>query len=519
MSNKIVFEKDKRLSDSYVWQYQRDYFDRSGIDAWVKDVPHYATSNPFLAACYARMVVRLAQDWARKYPESKKHPFYIIELGTGSGQLSFYVLKNIKRLKKELGIEDLDICYLMTDFTESNLKYWEQHSALKPFLDENRLDFAIFDMERDSTFILKNRGTEISPGSIVNPICVFANYIFDTVQNDAFFSKNGELFDSLITLTTTDDNIVDGKLVELKKAQMSYTMGKIQGQRFEDPYFDAVLDRYRTKLKRSHFLFPTAGLRTIANLKRLNDGKLFLVSTDKGNSTIGELESMGDLFFDHHGSFSLMVNFHVIASYFEESGGKAILQTERDGVTTHAFCAGFDMDELPEFALAVRENVERLSPGDYFVLHRNMRENHEQFATETLVAHLAFAQWDPHIYRRFSKQFSAPAKKMGRRTESYLLSHLPDIAANFYYMPRQYDVFFDLGFLLHSLQKHEEALKYYLLSQQYFGGSFNVFYNLAICYRKSGHKDEAIAAFERALEINPDFAEAEKFMRYLKKGD
>lgn len=515
--SKVTIEENKRFSDSYVWQYQREYFDREGIDAWVKDVPHYATSNPFLATCYARMVVRLAQDWARKYPESKAHPFYIMELGTGSGQMSFYVLKNIKRLKKELKLDDLDICYLMTDFTESNLKYWVTHPGLAPFIEENMLDFAIFDMERDDSVTLRNRGTHIHPGSIVNPLCVFANYIFDTVKNDAFIVKDGEIYDSMITLTTHSNNVADGRLIDLEKATMSYKPKKIEGDRFENPHFNAVLARYEQKLKRSHFLFPTAGLNTIENLKKLSNGKLFLLSTDKGNSTVKELESMGDPFFDYHGSFSLMVNFHVIASYFEETGGRAILQTEREGVTTHAFCSGFDMDELPEFAAAVNENVERLSPGDYFVLHRNMRENHSQFLIETLVAHLAFAHWDPHIFRRFSKQISDNIKNTDRRTVEYLTAHIPDIASNFYYLPRQYDVFFDLGFLMHTMGLHDDGIKYYELSEHYFGPKFNLFYNMAICYRKAGDKDKAVEVFQRALEINPGFEDADKFMRFLKK--
>ena len=73
--NIITIDRDKKFSESALWEFQRSYFDREGIDAWVKDVPHYVTSNPFLANCYAQMTVRLVQDWVRKYPESKAHPF------------------------------------------------------------------------------------------------------------------------------------------------------------------------------------------------------------------------------------------------------------------------------------------------------------------------------------------------------------------------------------------------------------------------------------------------------------
>src|SRR5690606_13362654 len=101
-------------------------FEDKGINAWSGDVPYYVTSNPYLAHCYANVSVRLIQDWAKKYPESQNHPFYIMELGTGCGRLSFYILKQIKALQKTLGLEHLNICYVMTDFTESNLSCWNQ---------------------------------------------------------------------------------------------------------------------------------------------------------------------------------------------------------------------------------------------------------------------------------------------------------------------------------------------------------------------------------------------------------
>lgn len=58
--------------------------------------------------------------------------------------------------------------------------------VLKPFLDSGQLDMAIFDAVNDSTIRLSRSGLELGPGTCVNPICVVANYLFDTLCHDIF---------------------------------------------------------------------------------------------------------------------------------------------------------------------------------------------------------------------------------------------------------------------------------------------------------------------------------------------
>jgi tetratricopeptide (TPR) repeat protein len=515
MANQITIDRDKKFSESLLWNFQRAYFDTEGVDAWVKDVPHYVTSNPFLANCYAQMTVRLAQDWSRKHPDAKNHPFYIMELGTGTGQLSYYILKKIRELKTQLNLEHLHICYLMTDFTESNLKYWDKHPALQQFIDEKMLDFAIFDMEKDTEITLRKAGTKLTPGSLANPLTVYANYIFDTVSSDLFTVKDNNIYASLVNLSTESSNMKDGKPISMSEIKLNYKTAEIKQNYYENEIFNDIVHNYKNLLQDSHILFPLAGLRTIVNLKKLSDGKLFLVSSDKGYAQVSELENLGYPYVDFHGSFSLMVNFHAIAEYFERSGGKAMLQTSRPGIKTNAFYCGFDLEGLPEFAMSIYEYVERLSPGDYFVMHRNIRDNFPHAPIESLVGHLSFAHWDPHIYRKLSKQLCEQAPAADREVVDYLTYHLPDIATNFYYLPQGYDVNFDLGLLLHTLRRYGDAISYYETSRHYYGDRFDLIYNLAICEYNVGKVKQALANFQYALTFKPDSAEAKQFIEYI----
>lgn len=513
----IVIEKHRKFSESALWQYQREYFDREGIDAWVKDVPLYVTSNPFLANCYANMVVRLAQDWVKKYPEAKQQPFYILELGTGSGQLSYYILKTIQQLKQQLQLQDLSICYVMTDFTQRNIDFWDQHPALQAFLADGVLDFARYDLEQDTCLTLQKSGVTLSPGSVVNPITVFANYVFDTVSHDAFTVKHGQLYASLVSLTTDSQNIHNGKPVVLEKVNIAYHAEAIGEDYYDNPAFNAVLNQYPQQLRHSQILFPIAGLRAIANLRQLSNDKLLLLATDKGYSALAEMEGLDYPYVAFHGSFSMMVNFHAVAEYFTRTGGNAFLQSERTDIKTHAFYSGLDLNDLPEFARALYEHVERLSPGDYFILHRNISENFPQYTLNTLAAHLAFTHWDPHIYKKLHKQICDQLPRAEKATVDYLKHHLPQLAANFYYMPTTYDVLFDIGFLLHALHDYGNAIAYYEQSQHYFGERYHLRYNLAICQYKTGLTDEALANFKHALTLNPTSEEAQRYIDYLEE--
>src|SRR5262245_56914020 len=59
----FVLEEKQRLSQSLLWRAQRHFFEQQGIEAWRQGtVPHYVTSNPYLANTYARLVFAFLRD-------------------------------------------------------------------------------------------------------------------------------------------------------------------------------------------------------------------------------------------------------------------------------------------------------------------------------------------------------------------------------------------------------------------------------------------------------------------------
>jgi hypothetical protein len=78
------------------------------------------------------------------------------------------------------------IVYVMTDFTDANVNFWRDHPQLKQYFETGQMDSAIFDAVKDTSITLSQSGVTLSAGSTINPICIVANYLFDTLCHDVF---------------------------------------------------------------------------------------------------------------------------------------------------------------------------------------------------------------------------------------------------------------------------------------------------------------------------------------------
>ena len=93
--DEVILQQDMPLSKSWLWDMQHEFFEREGINAWVNQVPFYITSNPYIANSYANIIIRFMQDRVKRGSYNPLEPFYIIELGAGSGKFSFYIIKRL----------------------------------------------------------------------------------------------------------------------------------------------------------------------------------------------------------------------------------------------------------------------------------------------------------------------------------------------------------------------------------------------------------------------------------------
>lgn len=89
-------------------------------------------------------------------------------------------------MKETLDFPVGKIVYVMTDFTDANVTFWKDHPQLKQYFESGQMDSAIFDAVNDTSITLTHSGVVLSAGSTVNPVCIVANYLFDTLCHDVF---------------------------------------------------------------------------------------------------------------------------------------------------------------------------------------------------------------------------------------------------------------------------------------------------------------------------------------------
>ena len=516
----IVLEKSMCFSESLLWSMQKEYFDSQGINAWVGQVPFYITTNPVMANTYAHVTLRYIQDHIHKKAYDPSEPFYIVELATGSGKFSFFAMKRLFELQKLLGMEAVDIRYIMTDFTNANLKFWESQAQLAPFLEKGMLDFALFDLESSRTLHLIRAQKTLDQGAIKNPLTIYANYTFDTVSHDAFHVKKGQIQEALLRTTTIKANIVNKKPVDMEKLETSFEYQSLRKSHYKDERLNAVLATYQTLLEESSFLMPIGGIRSINSLANLCNNRFLVVSTDKGYTFPFELEGLSDPRVVFHGSFSMMVNFHALGEYFKECQGDYFHQSKRSGIKTSVFLGGDKFANLPETTEAINAYIEAFSPADFFIFHSQVRDN--KFDTtdlEFLLAHMNLCHWDPHIFRLIATKINEKINEP--ETDSIIrqgfIEGMPKIAANFYYMPNNQDTPFEIGVFFHTLHDYKQALHYYQQSTQYFGEQFSVIYNIALCQYNISERNSALESFKTAAALNPESMEAKEWVERLEK--
>jgi len=514
---KIIVEQNKRFSECMLWKLQREYFDQEGINAWVNQVPFYITSNPVIAKCYAKLILAFASEWVKKNPDAKNHPFYLLELGTGSGRFSYYVVKALDELQKAQGLTDIHFCYIMSDFTKNNIKYHETHPALLPYIEKGMIDFAIYDLEVEKPITLLRKNIRLSSEVLVNPLTVFANYIFDTVSHDSFAVHEKKLYELLLTLSTEEQNIKNGRPIVMEKISVDYSVHEAKSKYYADPAIDDILEIYKTSLNDTSFLVPIGSLRAIKLLKKLSNNKLFIISTDKGYSALESLENLGHPSIAFHGSFSMMVNFHAIANFFKNTGGDYFLQTPRKGIKTSVFCDGFQLKDFPTTALTINECLEKFSPSDYFTLHRRMSDSFPECDIDTLAAHMQLSDWDPHIFSRLSGRITSLVDEADSETIQYLANNMAKIAENYYYMPKSDCILFEIGVFFHAIKHYKSAFEYYSKALPIVGEQFGIYYNMALCLHHIDRNQEALEMFKNAKRMDAESKETDEWIAYLEK--
>ncbi|MDA0181931.1 SAM-dependent methyltransferase [Solirubrobacter phytolaccae] len=453
----------KPVSEARVWDLQRAFYDGVTSEAFA-DVPHQAVDNPFVAAAYARVVVGFLRDCARGALDLTE-PLYVVELGAGAGRFAHGFVRELAAWTDALPLALPPIVYVMTDLGDGTLDEW----AANPALDDERLDFARFDVSADATLALRRRGVELD--RLANPLVVIANYVFDSVPFDAFAVGDGELEELLLAVAGDD------------VPSMDLTWSRRAATPYGDPDLDALLEHYKDAFRDTVITVPRAGIECLRRLGALSGDRLLVLVGDKAHSTEASLAHRGPPELDRHGgSFSVMVNTHALGWYARRHGGEALTGGDRHvAVDVAALAFGDPPGGFAETRLAYADGIDRFSPQDHSFLTEGVERAAEKLGVAELVALLRLSGWDAFALLGVAGTLREQAAEADPSAQEDLREALHEIYARHFPLAGEEDLPFTIALLLAELEDYEGAVAYFERSLEQHGPDPATVRNLELC--------------------------------------
>ena len=495
------------LSQSLIWRLQSDYYTQRGLKAWTEDlVPSYITNNPFIAEMYAGIVASFLEDCLRQVsasPISSENPLRILELGAGTGKFSYLFLRKLMPLLPEKNIAPETVRYSMADCSEELISQWRSNQYLAEFSRAGILEFELL-----------RAGEEEAPPPARQasaPLVVIANYVFDSLPQDAFVVEQGKLSEALITVSSSGSS---EKPVSLNDVQLSFANSAVPAPRYPDPIWNAILEEYRSRLVAATVFFPSVALTLLQQLSQGSDGRMLVLAADKGFAHEEELALVRDEpaleFHSSRRCFSLMVNFHAISRCFAATGGLALLPTKHfSNLNICAFLQRRPQDAFAETTKAYRHAITAFGPDDLFTVMSWLNAYLESVSVPQALSLLRLTRWDPAAFLRLFPVIAPKLRNIAAERND-LRDAVLSVWKNRYPVdPGDNALAFSCGVVLLELRFYAEAAEMFKASEQLLGQTAATSYNLGLCALGLGNRAEALTHMAEACRLDPAFEPAQ----------
>lgn len=325
----FVLDNGVPLRESSLWKLQRNFYEQKGIKAWSEGiVPHFVSSNAFVARQYARILVNFLRDIhtsavSSGSDQSLQQPVYIFEVGSGHGKLSYQIIEALLRFRAIL--PPIPLVYVITDPVASVLDSIAAQPALSDWISSGLVDFAVLDAEERTaattgfTVQLRRSGTTLTPGSLVHPSAVLCTYVLDSLCCDAVrIGGDGSVMQLCSHISMPRNRAIHTEEAlqydMLKRATIQWSYQRVRlgdagdaslpdlfsaSPYSSNPLLCALVTAYREteecRQKRALVLLPLGGMNMLQGLMKLTGGRMLLLVGDKGHSRLDEFDSPASL--------------------------------------------------------------------------------------------------------------------------------------------------------------------------------------------------------------------------------
>jgi len=497
---KYTLDDKKRLSQSKLWDLQRKYYEKVGVNAWRKRaVPHVITSNVFIADQYVQLVYAFLRDWEAEI--DKDHPVYLIELGTGSGRFSYHFMRRWLDRTEQFGDLDITFKFLLTDFTESNLKFWKTHPLMKEMVQKGIADFVLFDATQDTSLTLVNSGETLTSNTLVNPLIVVANYLFESIPTDIFYTEDNQLSESLVSMES--DYPEDHELISelLDSIHLSYNNQPIKNDYYENKTYNQILENYRNDLKKTYFRFPITGLNCCANLQTLCKNRMMLITADKGFSSLDAMDLLEPPQIAVHGSMSMMVNFNALEQFFTLQDGKWFkIPFQPNDISVQVGLLGVPKSEYSETALTFYDTVTSYGADDYHTLTVALHNHYAELTISQMLSLLRMSRWDSVLFEECFEHILMKVQETTDEVRADVRLALRHVWDNYYFIGEDKDIPFMIGAILHNIGSFQESIILFNYSLQMHGMDPSTLYNMGMSYLYLGDTNQALEYIGKAAD-------------------
>lgn len=514
-----VLESDERLSRCMLWRLQRTFFAAQGIEAWRQGiVPHYITSNAYIADGYAKVVATYLGE-RKPHLADPRQPVHILELGAGSGKFASLFLKRLTALTRRMGSAAPAWKYVVTDLANRNVAFWGEHPGLRPFVERGVLDFAKFDCENDREIELVESGEVLGGKALTNGLVVLGNYFFDGIPIDVFALEGGQLQEGTVTVSSSQDEPDLDDPAVLGRVSLSFEYKKMKAEGYyEDPTFNKILQGYQERLGNTSVHFPIAGLQVCKLLRELSGGHLLMLTSDKGYIRDEDLLDRPEPGLAIHGSFSMSVDYAAIAAYFRGAGGQVFQPRHRhESIITVGFQLGGHPDEHRGTREAFADSLGEFSPDDFFAVAQMTEKLGEKIdKTEKgdiaddaptitqLLSLVRLGRGDPRLLGKCLPALGELVTTATMREKRDIYQAIELAWSLYFHLGDDDDVPFEFGRLLYRMDYYTEALEYFGHSLTLYGENPHTRFNMSLCHYYLHQREAALENVAKTLALNPN---------------
>lgn len=525
----IVLERDVPLSSSVIWRMQREYYVQRGLKVWTEDlVPSYITNNPFIAEIYAEIVAGFISDCMNLQPKdsrplSPENPLRILELGAGTGKFSYLFLRKLTKLLQARKILPQIVRYSMADCSEGLLAEWRANRYLAEFVKAEILEFHLHSAEEERASAAATNSIVANPAQqATGPLVVIANYVFDSLPQDAFTISNRQISEMLVTTRVSTGASEEAGGRKLSNLQVSFRDVPIPPGRYPDKSWNAILEHYRNRLPAATVLFPSGALGLLRQLSQSSDGRMLVLAADKGSVREDDLALLqGPPHMEFHASgrcFSQAVNFDAITRYFYGLGGDWLLpQKHFSSLNICAFIARHPGDDFVATRKSYEQALAGFGPDDLFALMSWLNAHLEEVSVVQALALLRLTRWDTTALLRLFPVIARQIRTVVAERYDLRQAVLDTWTNHYPVTPAENVLAFNCGVILLELRFFAEALPLFKVSEQVLGRTATTSYNLGLCALGLGRPAEALAYMTEACDLDPSFEAARSSRARLEK--